>query len=355
MMKTVAILGGGGTGCTMAADNTLRGNTVRLWEDARYYHENLADVEQAGGIETSGGIGNAFARISLVTKNMAEAVSGADVILIAALAARHAEIAAELVPLLKTGQAVLFSAGNCGAITLRSVLGQTKDIVVGEMSGNVLPCRIVGKAKVFSAFPYKPKSMSAFPACDTERLLAAVAGVYDGAAIQNVLEGALNSPNVVIHLAGSLLNTCGIDRNPDFKLYTDGLSDHVITVMEAVEAEKVKVMEAMGYTTVLHTPFMRQLVRYDEFPEFDGFRSVAGPSSMDHRYITEDAAFGQRVLCSLAEMLRIDIPVSLALMTLAGTVNGRDYFQSGMTLESLGMGGMDRDRINEYLRTGHAV
>jgi opine dehydrogenase len=286
---------------------------------------------------------------------MAEAVEGAEVVLIAALASRHAEIAAELAPLLKPGQTVLFSAGNCGSIILKKTPGLHPEVVVGEMSGNVLPCRIVGRARVFAAFPYRTKNMAAFPAVDNERLLAAVAGVYDGAALSNVLEAALNSPNVVVHLAGSILNTCGIDRHPDFRLYTDGLSEHVLKVVEAVEAEKIKVMEAMGYKIVRHAPFMRQLAQYGQFPEFDGFRSVSGPSAMDHRYITEDAAFGQSLLRSLAGALKIDLPVSLALMTLAGTINGRDYFATGLTLEKLGLGGMKRDEINQYLRTGQAA
>ena len=152
-MKTVAVLGGGGTGCTMAADNTLRGNTVRLWEDERYWHENIAGVQESGGIEITGNAITGVARISKLTKNMAEAVDGAEVILIAALTARHSTIIRELAPLLQPGQTVCISAGNCSSILLRSILGSAPEIITGEMSGNIYPCRIIDKAKVIIAFP----------------------------------------------------------------------------------------------------------------------------------------------------------------------------------------------------------
>ena len=351
-MKTVAILGGGGTGCTMAADNVLRGNTVRLWEEEQYWHENLAAVEQKGGIEITGNAITGFAKLPALTKSMAESVEGAEVIMIAALTARHAAIVRELAPLLKRGQTVCISAGNCSSILLRSILGNATEVAVGEMSGNVYPCRIVDKAKVLVAFPYKPKGVSAFPARDTARLIEGLSGVYDCVPVTNVLEGTLNSPNIVVHLAGSLLNTCAIDRNPDFRLYTEGLSENVLKVVAAVEAEKEKLMAAMGYNCAKHTPFMRQVMQSGEFPELKLFRTLAGPSAMDHRYVTEDAAFGQSIFYSLAQTLGIDTPCTRSLIFLAGVVNNTDYFSSGISMESLGMGGMNAEQINAYLAAG---
>jgi opine dehydrogenase len=351
-MKTIAVLGGGGTGCVMAADNALRGNCVRLWESEQHWNENLEAVIVAGGIELSGNAINGFARIGLITGNIEEAVDGADVVLIAAMARRHKEIASHLAPLLKAGQAVLFSAGNCGSIGLRRQLGDACGIVVGEMSGNVYPCRMTGSAKAIIAFPYRAKGVAAFPAADTPILIKRLDGIYECNAVTNVVEATLNSPNIVIHLAGTLLNTCGIDRDPGFRLYSDGLSKHVIRVMEAVESEKIQVMKKMGYDIVRHTPFIKQVAEYGRHPELEIFRTLAGPSSLDHRYINEDAVFGERLLCSLAECLRIPVLCTESLMVLAGVINDVDYMKGGMTLDALGMKDMGKDRINEYLQTG---
>jgi opine dehydrogenase len=351
-MKTVAILGGGGTGLMMAADNVLRGNRVRLWEDEEHYHENLAGVEAVGGIEAVGNAAAGFAEGVLATGDLRAAVSGADVVLIASLTARHAGISQALAPLVEEGQAVCFSAGNASSIGLRRLLAGKPGVPVGEMSGNVYPARVVARGKVLSAFPYKPKAVAAFPARDTPRLIAAFEGVYEFAPTKNVLAALLNSPNIVAHLAGTLLNAGAVDRNSGFALYRDGLSESVFKVVEAVETEKIGLLKKMGYPVTPVAPMLRQVAEYGDHPEYDLFRTVAGPSSLSHRYVTEDAYFGQRIFLSLAETLGIDAPVTRALVLLAGTINGTDYLAEGVTLEALGITGKTPAEINEYLENG---
>ncbi|MDR1797030.1 MAG: NAD/NADP octopine/nopaline dehydrogenase family protein [Clostridiales Family XIII bacterium] len=352
-MKKVAILGAGGTGLFMAADQMLGGNEVRLWEDrSNPKWKNIEDVRARGGIELTGNAATGFAKAPLLTQNLAEAVAGADAILISAVTQQHAAIAWQLAPLLKDGQAVCFSAGNSSSIVLRGLLPRRPDVVVGEMSGNVYPARLIGPAKLVSAFAYKPKAVAAFPGKDTARLIEAFAGVYAFVPEVNVLAALLNSPNIVGHLAGSLLNAGGIDRNPGFLLYTDGMSESIFRVAEAVEAEKLRVMERMGYAAVRHAPMLRKVGDYGDYPELDIFRTLAGPSSMTHRYVDEDASFGQRILLSLADTIGEGAPATRALLLLAGIVNRRDYLAEGMTLERLGITGRTPEAINAYLEEG---
>ncbi|MDR2107833.1 MAG: NAD/NADP octopine/nopaline dehydrogenase family protein [Coriobacteriales bacterium] len=352
MSKKVAVLGGGASGLMMAADNLLRGNEVRLWEDTEHFAENLSAVEAAGGIELTGAAITGRAPVPALSSSMAQVVEGADVVLIAALTQRHEQIYTELAPLLKDGQAVCFSAGNGSSIGLKRLVAKTADLVVGEMSGNIYPCRLIAPARLVSAFAYKPKAVAAFPATDTDRLIAAFAEVYEFVPTQNVLAALLNSPNITVHLAGSLLNACAIDRNPGFLLYTDGLSENVLKVAGAVEAEKALVLEALGYPVVRHIAMLTQVATYGEYPEFEIFRSLAGPSALNHRYVTEDARFGQRILLSVAKALGINLPVNRALVLLAGVINDVDYLAEGVTLATLGCTAVTVDGINAYFSTG---
>ena len=250
------------------------------------------------------------------------------------------------------GQTVCYSAGNCGTLLLRKYIPAGVKVVTGELQGNIYPCRLVGKALVTSAFPYMTKKAAAYPARDTQALIAAMEEVYPCAPAKNVLEAAFNSPNISIHLAGSLLNTCAIEKNPDFRMYQEGISPAVLTCIEQVEREKQLVMEAMGYEHVSHLGMMKNLIQYGQHEELDAFRQVAGPSSMKHRYIEEDASTGQALMISLAHNLGLKLPCMEALVCLAGVINRTDYLAQGRTTGFLGWDGLDAEAVNTLLLEG---
>lgn len=351
-MSQIAVLGGGGTGCYIAAELSLRGYRVVLYEEQCWQHENIVGIKQRGGIEMTGLGVNGFAKISLITDDLAQALDNADLIIVSMVAWRHKKLAEDIRPFVKDDAVILFSAGNFGSILVKRVLGPDSKAVVGETMGNMFPCRMLGEGKAISAGKYKPKMVAAFPAQDTARLIERVSKYLPCTEGKNVFEMALNAPNVVIHLAGTLLNTCAVERNPGFALYRDGLSRGVINCQKAVQAEKAKIMEALGYRMINHTDQMERLVQYDKFPELDCFRSLSGPNSMRHRYVREDATVGNSILLQLGERLGISLPTVHALVQIASVVNGEDYFKQGLTLEDLGVTGRTAEEINQYLQTG---
>lgn len=355
-MKKVAVLGGGGTGCCFAAALALRGFEVNLFEQKEYWHEHIDGIIKMGGVEITGNDMTGMAHIAMITDDLEKAIAEVDTIFVSMVAWRHQWLADSLKPLVKEGQTIILSAGNFGSIRLKRTFGLESPVIVGEMLGNIFPCRMIGEGKAIIAFPYGPKKVAAFPAKDTDKVVEAMSQFLPCSAAKNVFETALNVPNLVCHLAGSILNTCAIDRNPDFAFYRDGMSEHVIDVQVAVEKEKKQVIDALGYIMVNHTDLMYQIVQYDKFPEKDAFRSLAGPSSMDHRYITEDASTGQSIIIDLAETLGFEMPVMNALVLLASVINKRDFRAEGLKLTDLGMGGLKTaDEINEYLQNGYVT
>lgn len=352
-MKKVAILGGGGTGCCFAAALTLRGFMVNLFEEKKYWNEHIDGILKAGGVEVTGHDVTGFAPIANITDNLEDAIRDVDVIFVCMVAWRHMWLAEALKPLVHEGQTIILSAGNFGSIRIKQTLGMDSPVIVGEMLGNIFPCRMIGEGKAIIAFPYGPKKVAAFPARDNDKVVAAMSQFLACSAAKNVFETALNVPNLVNHLAGSILNTCAIDRNPAFALYQDGLSEHVIDVQVAVEKEKEQVINAMGYIMVNHTDLCKLLVQYDKFPEKDAFRSLAGPDSMTHRYIIEDASTGQSLIIDLAERLGLDMPVMKALVLLASVIDKRDFRAEGLKLQDLGMGDLKTpEEINAFLYNG---
>lgn len=135
-------------------------------------------------------------------------------------------------------------------------------------------------------------------------------------------------------------------------MYAQGLTPGVLACIREVEREKAPVMERMGFANAVHAGMIEKLMRYGEFPELDDFRQVSGPSSMRHRYITEDASVGQSLFLSLAHSLGMTLPCMESLVLLAGVINGENYLRDGMTLASLGLDGLSAGEINERLHNG---
>ena len=355
-MRNIAVVGAGGTGCCTAAELTLLGHHVTLCEQEGYCEENLAAIKARGGFELTGLATNGYAEIAEVTNDFEKAISGAEVIFVTALSTRHEALAGLMVPYLHDGQTILFSAGSCGSIILRKAMaekGCKADIVVGELEGNMFPCRIRPNATGYIGMPGgKPKTIAAFPAKDTEKLCAVIGEFYKCIPAVNVFETTLNASNIIVHLGGSILNTGAVESTENFCFYDQGLTPSVLKVIEALGDERDAISHKLGYTVRSSVGFMKELADKEQYPQFSGFRSLEGPLTMHDRYVFEDAQNGATFLHSLAETIGLSAPLARAFVTVASAINGTDFYAAGRTMEKLGMAGMNAEQINKYLLDG---
>ncbi len=336
----------------MAAAFALRGFDVTLYEEKSYWHEHIDGIRKNGDvIHVTGQDLTGDAHIAQITDDLVEAVTGVEIILISLVAWRHQALMEKLQRLLRAGQTVIFSAGNFASIFLRHHLGMDHPAVVGEMMGNIFPCRMIGSHEAVIAAKLSEKLVAAFPASDTPKLVETVGRLMPCKAGKNVFETALNAPNVVVHLAGSLLNLANAEKNKHFGLYNAGLSPAVIRCIKLVEGEKKAVMDRMGYQMVIHSTHMEHVMDYGRYPELDDFRALEGPDSARHRYIAEDASCGDCLILSLADRLGIEMPVLRALVTIASGINGEDYASTGITMDKLGVPGNTPEEINAFLES----
>lgn len=349
-MKRITVMGGGGTGIMMAADLSMKGHEVTLFELSEHA-KLINEVKERGYVEITGNAVNGKAEIGTITTDIETAMKEPEYILIGAMAQRQEEFMDLMVPYLKDGQVVCFSAGNCASVILKNKI-KDKNILVGEMQGNIYPCRMLPDGKLISAFPYKEKGMAAFPAKDNEAFIRAMNEVYPCHAVKNVFEAALNSPNTSIHLAGSLLGTAKMETMEDFRLYRDGLSPSVAALIAAVEEEKALVMEKMGYVMGRAIGTIEALLEYEKHPELEIFRSLEGPTGISHRYITGDAYAGNALLLSIAKEFDIPAPLGEGLLSIASALNKTEFYKNGRTLSYFGLTGMSPEEINIYLETG---
>ena len=77
-----------------------------------------------------------------------------------------------------------------------------------------------------------------------------------------------------------------------------------------------------------------------------------GPFTIQNRYVTEDVPIGCHVYHALGKKFGVPTPIIDAFITLGGVMTGRNFFESGLTLEELGIAHMTKDEMLRYLNDG---
>ena len=132
----IAILGAGHGGKAAAADMTLAGHEVHLFEFPQFDH-NLDPIRSAGGIRLTGAGRTGFARLARVTSDIAEALAGVEMVLPVLPAFGHKPLALACSTHLKPGQTVILTPGSTlGSLEFIQALahsGVSTDISIGEV------------------------------------------------------------------------------------------------------------------------------------------------------------------------------------------------------------------------------
>lgn len=313
MNKSITILGAGSSGMATAVYLTLCGYRVTLC-DTEEQAIDFAAIRAQGGILLRGGSGKTGCAMPWkLTNCFEEALGDSSCVLVCSSASRHEELGQRCAPLARDGQIFLLSPGNFGSFGFRKALDEAdkNSTIVAELSGCLWACRRTAPGEVLIALPPKVGTVAALPAHDTQKVVEAFRDILPLQTGKNVLEVSLNSPNVISHVGGAVLNATQVERNGDtFAFFKDGLSESVIRSFVALEGERNAVMERLGLSVYGGSSegLMRKLMNYDGSPALSYFRSLDGPSSFSHRYVSEDAACGVSMLVSLGRKYGVPTP-----------------------------------------------
>ncbi|WP_368234192.1 NAD/NADP octopine/nopaline dehydrogenase family protein [Anaerotruncus rubiinfantis] len=352
-MEKIVVIGGGSTGIAFAGDLHLAGFPVTLLEQPEHAGR-LEDLKQAGEIRRVGYGPTKVSPLPVISLDPG-VLSDASIIFIAVVANRHRALCDWIVPYLSNGQAVCFFNGNCGSLLLKHRAAD-RQILAGETVGNYCSVRYLGKGRVwYASHPAYPKGICAFPTIDSQALSKRLSVCYPTvcppeAPVQNVLEAALGSPNVAAHLICSICCLSAMEHSDDFRLYRDGVSPALIKLVQKVQAQRDRVLDAFGYKAGDVAGIVEQC--RGGAPSLEGLRITTGPDSIRHRYIIEDAFAGNSLLISMGKLVGIDLPLIRAAVEIASALNDTDYYSEGVTLENLGLDGLSVEQLNSYLTSG---
>ena len=357
----VAVIGAGNVGCALAADLSLRGIEVRLFNRSP---GGLAVIRDAGGITVTGEI-DGFAAPSLVTGSLQEAVDGAGVVAVTVPTASLPAYAAALARATADEQLIWLNPGHSGgALYLAAELARAGrgERTICQLTTASHASRLTGPATV-RVFLRSRASVAALPASHLEachqRLDALLPGQFGRA--QSVLEADLANLNAILHPPGMVCNAGWIEATAGkFGFYTEGSGPAVAQVMDAIDHERLALARRLGVRAVPFAELFHQLGfttgkqahaggAYHAIQHSELIRPIQSPPRLDHRYLNEDVGWGLVPWMHLAAAAGSPAPTITALTHLAGVINGIDYPREGLTLQRMGLAGRTPREIRAHV------
>ena len=351
--RRITVVGTGNVGCTLTADLIRKGHDVGLLKTSRSLHEdNYLHIRHTGLLEIDDPyIGKYQSRLSnLFELDYEEAVRFADIIIITTQTNYHEDIIRRISPFLRDGQVIIFEPGYLSTCFLIKYCD--KDIVSIEAESSPIDCRITSPGKISVLFKNVLNPFGVYPLSKKDVAFSVLESLgYPFRFTQNVFEAALHNPNLIVHTVGALFSIPRIEYTKgEYWMYREVFTPHVWNVCEALDQEKLAVLEGLGIRDSQRYVEACQERNYIDDPRnpLDSFFDYAlnsspkGPSVPDSRYLTEDISQGLVLLESLGKYLKVDTPTATSLISLAIASIKDDLRNKGRTIEALGVKNLDR-------------
>ncbi|MEN3183384.1 MAG: NAD/NADP octopine/nopaline dehydrogenase family protein [Atribacterota bacterium] len=354
-----AVLGAGHGGQALAGYLALKGFEVRLFNRTP---ERLRPIQLLGGIQVEGEV-SGFAPIPVATSDIREAIAGAQIIMVVTPATGHRDIAQRLSPYLEDGQIIVLNPGRTGgALEVRQVLRETgclKKVFVAEAQTFLFASRISGPAQVRIFRVKNSIPVAALPAYQTVHVVQALrVALPQFIPEDNVLKTSFNNIGAVFHPTITILNAARIEStHGEFDYYIEGVTPSVALILEEVDRERIRVAEALGVRAITAREWLYSAYDVSGRDLFEaiqnnaGYQGIRAPSTLFHRYITEDVPTSLVPIASLGRMLGVPTPTIESLVHLACVLHRTDYWKEGRTVEKLGLQGRSVKEIHALVVT----
>ncbi len=372
MSGNISVLGAGNGGHALAFSLVSRGHRVLLYEHPDF-SDSLEGIRRRGGIEAVERITrngreiaaaeSGFAPLTSLTTDMKEAAAFSDLLFVIAPSFAQEPLFSLLLPHLEDRHTVVLLPGNFGSLVLKRMMRETgirKTPTLVETSSIPHACRVTGPGEVFVLGVKKGFEIASLPASGVNALrglLTEVLGL-ECLPLKNVLAGGLSNVNMIVHPATAVLNM-GVaeSRKGAFYFYKEGMSESVSKVQQAVDDERLAVGKALDIDLLPFVGALRVFYNLEVRDIYDFARSSPihssfghdGPHSPRDRYVSEDCPYLLVPLLDLGRALGVETPATRCIVRIASIYNDTDYEHGGRTLERLGLGGMSREKMLDYL------
>ena len=356
----IAVIGAGNGGQALAAYLSMKGASVSLYNRSK---KRISSIIKTRRIRVEGEIQGVF-EIDFATTDMGEAIRGRKLIMVAVPAFAHRDVAKKMAPHLEDGQIIVLNPGRTGGAiefyrTLKE-MGVDKEIVIAEAQTFIFASRLTnpGVVRIFRIKNAVP--VSALPAVKNDALEETLIKIMpEFEVVPNTIYTSFNNIGAVFHPAVLLLNAGRIESTAGkFEFYLEGITPSVARVLEKVDEERCKVMEALGEEPMTAKEWLNYAYDvqgedlHDAIHNNPGYQGIMAPPSIANRYILEDVPMSLVPISSFGKMLGIDTPTIDSVIHIASVMMKRDFWKEGRTVETLGLEGKSVEEIKRFVVEG---
>jgi opine dehydrogenase len=357
----VAVLGGGNGAHTIAADLTLKGLSVNMFE-MEQFASSMQPVFETGEIEMTGVAGRGKAKLNLVTMDIVAAIRDVEVIFIPLPGFAISNYARLLAAHLTEDKMVVIMPGTLAALEFRQTLrasGNSAAITIAEVGGLPFATRLIAPGKVQTFHIRAVCALAAVPGNKGPVVYEKIKKLYPFSLKKTVIETGLGHLTPLLHPAGCLLNAGRIERSHgEFYMYEEGMTPSVVRVIEALDTERIQIGKRLGIDLptgvdmMVESAYGPRGTLWESLNGSAGLTPVKGPPSLENRYVTEDIPYGLVAWASMGDAVGVETPMMDALIDLGGVIMGKDCRKEGRNLEKMGLAGLDLEQIKSYLENG---
>lgn len=355
----IAVIGGGHGAYAAAACLSESGHKIRLWRRDR---NALAPLLETGCVQLLDSRGLRDVRISLITADLKQAVTGAELIVIPLPATSHEDLATQLAPCLEDGQVVYLPPGTFGSFLFARALkdsGNSANVSFAETGTLPYLARKRGPALVAVSGYATRLPTGVFPAKESARAFAVLERAFPSVErLDDALNGALMGAGPIIHPPLILMNAGPLEHFERWDIHNEGTQPSIRKVTDKLDAERIAIREALGYGPP-HFPladhynsdkWMYGNAAHEKLTDSGDWREHIGLTS--HRYMMEDVKLGLAFLVSCADFAGVAAPIATGLLAVSSAIVGSDLRATGRTLECFGLAHLSPQALKTLLVNG---
>ena len=346
VLMNISILGAGHAGTAAAADLSLRGHEVALIKTSHAMHDENFNylLENDGTVCLIEKGKTQLANIQHVTRDLSR-LSKSEIVIIYIQTNYHESLIKRIRPYLRDGQILLL---NPGYLSTAYVLKHCSDIdlTIVEAQSSFIDCRISEPGTVKISFRNLRNPLGIFPESHRKKCESMLDQLgFPLVYLPSVVEAALHNPNLIVHTVGAVMSIPRVEKtNGDYYMYKEVFTPSVWCILEALDNEKMNVMEKIGCKRVSYVEACKYRNTLDDtrdakevfFSYADIPDPLQGPIVVDSRFISEDVPQGLVLLETLGLEYKVDTPMCTSLIDMASAALDRDLRLEGWTAERLG-------------------